>query len=262
MGKRRFKHIHIAKQGLFSYLVSLLSPKSPSWVLVPTMENKSDSLNRIFPFKLAPDRLKLPEYRSGQYVFLSFPGHSGLYNPRAFYIASSPYNSRYLEFFGKDTDEWTLQAKRLSEEAGTGSRMLRARLHGPFGNFSMPKTKRRGAKTPESHVFLAAGMGAVPFFSMLHSLSYDKPDLHILFLWGARKRDELFALNELGEIAVKMKGLSFIPVLSHDPLWTGEKGHIDAEKLSRLVGAEWDGASCWVSGPPQFRSAIQKILLY
>ena len=116
-------------------------------------------------------------------------------------------------------------------------------------------------------MFLAGGIGGVPFISMLEHASRFASEDRILFLWGAATRDDLFGMETIATATTKIPGFRFVPVLSKDPLWTGERGRIDADKLVRIVPAffgaseedfEWNSASFWLCGPKSFRRDLKK----
>ena len=139
-----------------------------------------------------------------------------------------------------------------------------ALVSGPYGQFTC-----EGSGGTGRFVYLAGGIGGVPFISMLEHASRFASEDRILFLWGAATRDDLFGMEAISTATVKIPGFRFVPVLSSDPLWTGERGRIDAEKLVSIIpvffGAseedfEWNSASFWLCGPESFRRDLKKCL--
>jgi NAD(P)H-flavin reductase len=256
-----------AVHSFFARIGATLSGDRGKWTLVRDAESGRGvrSEIRIFRMRLAGDGVPLPDFSPGQYVFLSFPGRGILSSPRPFTIASPPQEGRWLELYGKDSGEWSGAAKLLaSTVAETGAAPVRARVVGPFGRFSYLAAPGTGR-----FVFLAGGMGAAPFLSMLRFMADEDREGRVLLLWGARTREDLFAAYELEEAAERLGGFRFVPVLSHDPLWSGERGRVDREKLERFVPAffgssqenfEWNSASYWLCGPPSFRKDLIKTL--
>jgi NAD(P)H-flavin reductase len=223
----------------------------------PPPAAKPTEYSRIFKIRLAPDDGIVPSFKPGQYVFLSFPGSGILSSPRPFTIASSPAVGKYIDILAKDSGEWSGAAKLISP--GT-----RARVWGPYGQFSY-------LETPGSRrfVFIAGGIGAAPFLSMLRYMTEEDRDFRLLFIWGARTRDDLVEKEALLFAGERMSHFRFVPVLSHDPRWTGEKGRIDREKIERLVPAffaadprsfEWNSASYRICGPDGFNRDLKRIL--
>lgn len=212
---------------------------------------------RLFKLTLAPESGVVPEFEPGQFVYLSFPRLGVLADPRPFTIASPPTEKRFIEIIAKDTGTWSGAAKNLGIKA-------QALVWGPFGNFSYLRSPGSGR-----FVFLAGGMGAAPFLSMIRYMSDEDRDARVLFIWGARTRDDMAEKEALLRAGERMDGFRFVPVLSHDPRWGGERGRIDKEKIERMVPAffgfggdefEWNSASYRLCGPGNFAKDLAAVL--
>jgi NAD(P)H-flavin reductase len=252
--------------GLRAILGAAFSGDRGKWLLVRDADraDRGRSASRVFRIRLAGDGAVVPDFSPGQYVFLSFPGRPPLASPRPFTVASPPSEGRWLEFWAKDSGDWSGAAKLLAAETAGPPTPVRARVVGPFGRFSYLRAPGTGR-----FVFLAGGMGAAPFLSMVRFMADADRERRVLLLWGARTREDLFALGDLEDAAARLSRFRFVPVLSHDPLWTGERGRLDGEKLDRIVSAyfgsapadfEWNSASYWLSGPPPFRRDLKAAL--
>lgn len=251
----------VAVRSFFARTGAVLSSDRGKWILVPEDRRTEPGMSpqRIFRMRLAGDGVSVPDFSPGHYVLVSFPDRGILASPRAFTIASPPSEGRWLELYAKDSGVWSGQAKLLAASANAASAngsTIRARVVGPFGRFSYLSAPGTGR-----FVFLAGGMGGAPFLSMLRFMADADRDHRVLLLWGARTREDIFAAGELERTTERVHGFRFVPVLSHDPLWTGERGRIDREKLERIVPAffgsslpdfEWNSASYWLCGPPPF----------
>ena len=267
IGVKRWPTASLAIRAISARLRAALAGDQGNWILVRDADPdvRFRAAGRVFRMRLAGDGAVVPDFKPGQYVFLSFPGRADLASPRPFTIVSSPSESRWLELWAKDVDDWSGAAKLLSSsEAATGAPPIRARIAGPFGRFTYLRARGTGR-----FVFLAGGMGGAPFLSMIRFMAEADPDLRVLLLWGARTREDLFAAAELEEAAEQLRRFSFVPVLSHDPLWKGERGRLDREKLERVVPAyfgsapedyEWSSASYWLCGPPSFSRDLRQVL--
>jgi len=216
---------------------------------------------RTFRLRLTPQNGSLPRFKPGQSIRLSLPGYGILSMRRSFTIASSPWETRYLELIVKDTGEWSGTLKTL---VSSRTEPIQAVIAGPYGRFTC-----EGLGGTGRFVFLAGGIGGVPFISMLEHASRFASEDRILFLWGAGTRDDLFGMETITTATAKIPGFRFVPVLSRDPLWTGERGRIDGDKLLRIVPAffgantdnfEWNSASFWLCGPESFRRDLKKTL--
>ena len=210
--------------------------------------------SRTSVFRLSPADGLVPAFKPGQYALLNFPGRGLLASPRPFAIASSPTEGRFIEIAIRDSGDWSGEAVALPPET-------RAVIRGPFGRFSYLEAPGSGR-----FVFMAAGIGAAPFLSMIRYMADADRGAKCLFLWGARTRDDLFLADELARAQERLPGFRFVPVLSHDPRWTGEKGRIDREKIERIVPAffgsapgdfEWNSASYRLCGPSGFERDLR-----
>jgi ferredoxin-NADP reductase len=231
-------------------------PSDWKTVALPEAVKPMDS-SRIFKLRLAPDNGFVPSFKPGQYVFLAFAGSGVLSSPRPFSIASAPGEGRFIDILAKDTGHWSGSAKIVGPRTPV-------RLWGPYGKFSYLETPGTGR-----FVFLAGGIGAAPFLSMIRHMTEADREARLLFLWGARTRDDLVEKEALLSAGELMPNFRFVPVLSHDPRWTGERGRIDGEKLRRLVPAffsaapedfEWNSASYRVCGPGSFNRDVRRML--
>ncbi len=260
---KRMLPFSAAVAGIRARLGEAVSGDRGKWLLVREAEGavRGPSASRVFKLRLAGDGAVVPDFAPGQYVFLSFPGRPTLSSPRPFTVASPPSEGRWLEFWAKDSGDWSGAAKLLAAGTAEPSAPVRARVVGPFGRFSYLRAPGTGR-----FVFLAGGMGAAPFISMIRFMADADRERRVLLLWGARTREDLFALPDLEDAASRIPRFRFLPVLSHDPLWTGERGRLDGEKLERIVSAyfgsepadfEWNSASYWLCGPPPFRRDLK-----
>ena len=213
---------------------------------------------RTYILELAPEDGDIPDFKPGQYVFVAFPGRGLLSSPRPFTIASPPTERRFIRIIAKDTGEWSGSMKTLPLRSP-------AQIWGPFGRFSYLETPGTGR-----FVFLAGGIGATPFLSMIRYMADADRQARVLFLWGARTRDDMAEKDVLAAAAERLPGFRFVPVLSHDPRWTGECGRVDGEKIDRLVPAffgsnpesfEWNSASYRICGPGCFGADLRRALL-
>lgn len=220
---------------------------------LPQNERVTDS-TRVFRIRLAPDDGRVPSYKPGQFVFISFPHKYITSFPRPFSLSSPPSEGRFIELLAKDADDWRGRARTLPPLTST-------LLWGPFG-----RSDYLESSATRRFVFLAGGIGASPFLSAIRFMAHAERNLRILFIWGARTRDDLVGKEALSPAAASF---GFVPVLSHDPRWTGERGRIDGEKLGRLVPAffgtspeafEWNSASYRLCGPGTFSRDLRRVL--
>ena len=226
-----------------------------------------DRNRKTFFFEVLCENHPLPAFKAGQSLPVSFPGEGILSRPRLLAPVSSPATKDRLVFCLNDRDDWALALRtRLEGIAFEGMKALRTRLGRATGSFCLKK-----GSGPLRHVFLAEGMGAAPVLSMIESIrDSDRRDGRLLFVWGAEIRDEFFDLETIESIFRLIAGSRFVPVLSHDPLWRGERGELDAALLDRVVAEsfgmesgsfEWALPSWYISAPPERVRKLRRALL-
>jgi ferredoxin-NADP reductase len=213
---------------------------------------------RVLKIRFKPESGLVRPYRPGQFLFARFdiPGlpHSG----HSFSI-SNPPGSTYLEILVKGTDDRTLALYDLAtsfpgiDGQSTGT-AWKAWLDYPYGSFTTD-----GAGTGP-WVFLATGIGIAPFLAMAGARLRD--DARVLILWAADNRDELAGLEELSAVNARRPSIRIIPILGHDPMWTGQRGSLDRQVLEDLAGRELADpqAHYWICCPPSVRISLVRIL--
>ncbi len=232
--------------------------KRPSSALWMASGDRFHSPRRTFLVRLTPESHSFPAFLPGQYFRLSFPDRGLLSVARAFSVASSPTETGFLDFYVRDQDDWTGALRALLQDGKIG----KAKTDGPYGRFSYRLTS--GAARL---VFIAIGIGAAPFLSMFRFIADADSERRALLIWGARSRDDLFALAELENAAKRAARLRVIPCLSGDPLWRGEKGRLSAERLRRLIPKglclnpelyAWESSSYWINAPKNIAAELNK----
>jgi NAD(P)H-flavin reductase len=197
----------------------------------------SDAL-AIFRFALERDF----HFIAGQYATLWLT-HRGKTIARPYTIASSPSESRVLEFYinlvreGKLTP--SLWHKNVIEGLVNGNPQTRAAITGPKGRFILD------SGDPRDYVFVASGTGIAPFVSMVRKLNEDflaSPkhftSRRIYLIHGVsfpshlgyREEMEALAAEAIRDPRRKLK-LLYLPTISRpfiDSTWTGLKGRAEA----------------------------------
>jgi ferredoxin-NADP reductase len=213
---------------------------------------------RVARIRLEPESGSVRLYYPGQFLFVRFtiPGLPG--REKAFTI-SNPPGSRFLEVMVKGINDWTLalydKAKVFPGQIGQAPGMpWTALVDYPHGNFTTENA------SPGPWVFLADGIGIVPFLAMAGSRLRD--DARILILWSASNRDELAGFDELSAINARRSSIRLVPVLDHDPMWTGRRGLLDRQALEELAGSELADPETryWICCPAPLRLSLHKAL--
>jgi len=186
-------------------------------------------------------------YTAGQFTQLTIP-HS---HPddrginRWFTLSSSP------------TDDLLSITTRLSPKSSSFKKALfdlkpgtELNIAEPMGDFVLPKL----IQTPL--YFVAGGIGITPFHSILswlHSTSEERP---IKLLYGVRTEDDII----FQDLLTKSKIDYVIVVEEPSAAWGGERGKLEAEKITGLIEPTPDSL-VYISGPEPMVEALQNQLI-
>ncbi|NMA42427.1 MAG: 2Fe-2S iron-sulfur cluster binding domain-containing protein [Oligosphaeraceae bacterium] len=169
---------------------------------------------------------------------------------RAFSLASDPKDQRNLEFIIKKTPHGPGTAW-VFDRAQVGDTLL---LRGPNGDFRLHNN------TCEA-IFVAGGSGLSAIRSMLLDMCSRGIQRKARLFFGARRRQDLYMLDELAALEKKMPDFQFIPALSA-PLpedeWQGETGTI-TDVLARHYGS-CSGMEAYLCGSPGMLQACIDLL--
>ena len=92
---------------------------------------------------------------------------------------------------------------------------------GPSGRFVLPET------LSDTLIFIATGTGIGPLFSMLSRLAEEETNSKIQLLFGIRDESELFELQKILELKVRLKNFSYRVCFSQ---------HLPAEFVNGFLG--------------------------
>lgn len=198
-------------------------------------------------------RVKLAEkmrYAAGQYADIAVSGVKG---SRSYSFASAPGA-------GGGSPEVTFHIRLVPNGEMTGWFHAKDRtgekvkLRGPRGSFGWRDHKN-------TWLCIAGGSGMAPIKAMLEDAAQKKVAKKIIYLFGARTQNDLYALDEMAKLAKQLGSFEFIPVLSHEEAgsaWKGARGLV-----TELIGEQKidfaDTAAFLCGPPPMIDSAIAKL---
>lgn len=182
----------------------------------------------------------------GQGIHTYFPGQ---FQFITLYRENLPIEEHHWTISSSPTQRSTISStiKKLGDFTSTiGQTKVgdTAVIDGPYGHFSY-------LFHPEENdfVFIAGGIGITPLMSMMRHMRDTHSSLPVLLIY-ASERESIFG----GELAAmereQLFPLKVIHVLSRPQEgWTGERGHIDKEKIERFVGEKIATKAFYLSGP-------------
>lgn len=189
-------------------------------------------------------------FRPGQYVDIAIPGDADEH--RSFSMANTAAVPGELEFMIKLYPGGRFSGLLDGDGVKVGDALD---VTGPYGVFTLR------ASSPRRLVFIGGGAGMAPILCLLRSMAEDGVDRPATYYYGARRRADLFHLDELEALSRRLPGFTFVPALSEAPDddgWTGETGLV-TDVVERLEAdlAEVDAYLC---GPPPMVDAAIAML--
>ncbi len=181
--------------------------------------------------RVKPDA-PIPDFLPGQYVAIGLLGsaHRPAGAPpareeaapdklikRAYSIGSSPSEKGYLEFYVAIVPDGTLTSRLVLLKEG--DRLYVAPK--VTGTFIL-----EGAAKDANLVLVATGTGLAPFMAMIKTPETWAGSRSITILHGVRHATDLAYREELEAWSKREPRLRYVPVVSRDPAWTGQKGHV------------------------------------
>jgi predicted ferric reductase len=202
----------------------------------------------VWTIKLAPpDGRRIYDYQPGQFHFITF--HRSPHLPieeHHWTISSSPAQRDFISSTIKASGDFTetISKTRVGDTAI---------VEGPFGRFSY-------TLYPEDSdfVFIAGGIGITPFMSMLRHMRDTARTVDVLLLFANRTENDIAFRSELAQIEAGTKPRLKVTHILTGPGsdWPGESGHLDREKLVRLIGPGANAKVYYVCAPPPMTKGV------
>ena len=155
----------------------------------------------------------LPRYLAGQYAEITAAGISA---PRSYSFACAPsrQSQKEITFYIRHVPNGEMTTW-LHAQSRTGNAVT---VSGPHGSFFL-----RDAESPI--LCIAGGSGLAPIKALLEQMVSDESTRAVRFLFGARRQEDLYCLQEIEDIATSHRGqFEFVPVLSDEPASSGWQG--------------------------------------
>lgn len=236
-----------------SAVLSTVSPPSTigTWSGQLRVGRIFDETPDVKTFRLAaPTGADLPfSFEPGQFLTVSV-AIEGKTVKRSYSIASSPCCRGWCEVTVKKAPNGAVSGY-LHEHVKVGD-LLDA--SGPYGRFTF-----RG-EAP-SVVMIAGGVGITPLMSSIRFLTDQSWSGDIYLVYACIRLDKVIFREELAYLAPRNPNLHVVIILSDEPLqsWTGERGLVSRELLTRVVPA-LTSHRVHVCGPPPMMEAVKKVL--
>lgn len=194
--------------------------------------------------------LKLPVaesfvFTAGQYIDVMLAGG----RRRSFSIASPPHESRVLELHVRKVAGGEFTEQLFAQH----SKSTLLTIEGPLGQF-----KYRPADEPARPMLLiGGGTGLAPLYSILRHVVEQGLQRDMTLYWGVRSELDLYAHENLLDLARRAVTLRYAPVLSEAaPTWSGLTGWVHEAAIRGTPHlADYD---VYASGPPAMIEAVRR----
>jgi len=213
---------------------------------VAAIEAPAPELRRIRLRLIDPPAMR---FTAGQYVEVAVPGAEGEW--RSYSMSSDPADRGTVELVVQRIPGGRFSSA-LDGRLRTGDRL---RLRGPMGQFAVRLSHR-------PMVMVAGGSGIGPIRAMLCELARTGNARPVHLFYGARRRSDLFLLEELRALERDHRWFRLTPALSEPApgeVWDGEVGLV-TEVLSRAL-RNARGTEAYLCGSPGMIDAAIRVLI-
>ncbi len=181
------------------------------------------------------------EFMPGQFFMVSFPNDPEIKTARAYSIASSPAEKKYLEIALNKIAQFTAKLFALRE----GDLL---KFKGPYGKFYFNDEMKKDI------ILVAGGTGITPLMSMIRYCNDNKSGNMIRFIYSVRASNEIVYKDELEKIKKSNKNFDYCvtvtrPEESHG--WKGKTGRINVELLKENI-EDAENSLYFLCGPKEF----------
>ncbi|MBS0616791.1 MAG: FAD-dependent oxidoreductase [Spirochaetes bacterium] len=190
------------------------------------------------------------DFRAGQFgdfTLIAPPETDAKGNTRAFSIATGPF-AHQVAIATRMRDS---AFKRVLKNLPIGASV---EFDGPFGDFKLHKTETTPA------VFLIGGIGITPVRSIIAQATHDKLAHSLTLFYANNTPAEAAFLPDFKRFAEENEHFNFVPVMSADNTFNGEKGFIDKAMIARYA-SDLTKPIFYIAGPAGMVAAMRKILL-
>ena len=211
-----------------------------------------ESAPNIHTLKVTPGKGGVFNYQPGQFMFLRVLSQHIESEEHPFTISSSPTQEGYITATIKASGDYTSKIGQIRP----GDKAL---VDAPYGIFSYLRHKPRGKM-----IMIAGGIGITPLLSMLRYMRDKDPNHNVQLIWGVQRESELVYRSEVAELKGKLAQFDWVPVMSNQPDWPGEKGFITRQLIEKYAikdGEDPRLMDFYVCGPPIMMDIVIPIIM-
>lgn len=232
--------------GVWVRLVRPLVRRHRKWVVESIEHDVGEvttvSLRLLDPTSYAPHRF---HFDPGQFAWLQARRSPFSLSYHPFSLSSSALHPYRIRFSIKAHDGFSREIRDLRP----GDTVY---VDGPFGAFVLPDSG--------PVVFVGAGVGVTPLLGMLETIADRGEDRECVLWLGNRSETEIPCREQIEALQARMD-LRVVHVLSKASQgWAGERGHVDAALVARLLPDAPQGSSFCICGPDAMMDQVETAL--
>jgi ferredoxin-NADP reductase len=188
-------------------------------------------------------------HRAGQHLDVRLTADDGYRAERSYSIASAPGEPVMITVERLEDGE---VSPYLTEELRAGDEI---EIRGPIGGYFV-----WDGTDPAPVLLVAGGSGVVPFRSMLRHRERTGATAPVRLLYSARSLADVIYRAELEK---QPEGVEVVYTLTRQqpPGWTGYRGRINADLLSKVAWPAGQHPASYVCGPTPFVEAVADTLV-
>lgn len=211
-----------------------------------TISNIKEEVPGVKIFTFEQDSTNKLSYKAGQYITLIHVGPKGEVR-RSYSITSSPVLSEPLAI-GVKRIENGFFSRQLVDRAKVGDQLL---ISGAAGLFTLPEE----VSAYKHVVFLAAGSGITPIYSLMKTVLFAHPTLSVILLYSNSSPEKTIFKEPLQKLATEFPERLRIEFLfSNSPDLSRARLHKDLliSLLQELYGIPFQQALFYICGPTNY----------
>lgn len=188
------------------------------------------------------------DFTPGQYFFVTLKPEDAEHKEELthhFSIVNSPNQKGILALTTRLRLEESL-FKRTLNEMQEGAPVEIGKI---AGSFVLPE------ETSKPIVFIALGIGITPYISMLRYAFEEEKGYNFTLFYSDNETDSMPFLDELKQMEANHSNFKFVPIVTKDENWQGEKRHVDGELLKDYLN-DINGSLYYISGPPKIVETV------
>ncbi len=183
----------------------------------------------------------------GQFFMVSFVDDPEIKTARAYSVASSPLNKRYLEIALNKVGPFTTKLFEMNE----GDLL---KFKGPYGKFYFT------GEIQNNLVLIAGGTGITPLMGIVRYCNDANLNNRIKLIYSVRTPHDIIYRDELNKIKNENKNFDYIVTITREHGdWKGKKGRIDLNLLKENI-EDIEESVYFLCGAKEFVHSIIEML--